>query len=116
MKRVKSAWKRSREALPTAASSTRVNRAAAGSAANPPLEVVDEDRVGGQHAVELVVEEFVEALPADPGLLEDVGDRRRLVATRRGHPHHGSQQALALGAGDELPGQSVAPAWQAPLA
>ena len=72
--------------------------------------------MGGQHAVLLVVEQLVEALPADPGLVEDVGDGGRLVALGGGHPHDGRQQALALGAGDQLAREAVATARQPPLA
>ena len=70
--------------------------------------------MGGEHAVAAVVEEFVEALAADPGLAEDVGDGGRLVAAGGGDPDDRGEQPLALRAGDQLAREPVAPARQPP--
>ena len=72
--------------------------------------------MGSDHAVEFVVEEFVEALATDSRLAEDVADGGRLVALRHRHPDDGGQQSFPLRAFDQLPRQSVPAAGEAPLA
>jgi len=71
--------------------------------------------VGGKHAVELVVEEFVEALAADSGLAEDVGDGGRVVAIDDRDGDDRGQQPFPLGALDQLARKSVPPPRQPPL-
>src|SRR5262245_9611071 len=46
----------------------------------PRLEMIEQDRLGSQHTSASVIEEFVEALPPDPRLAEDVRHGCRLVA------------------------------------
>ncbi len=123
-KRSKPAWKRAWNSGPTAASSTSRKRPAGGSAANQSssareggaaaLDPVAGAVVGGRDLGDQVVEQlwwaartqsrrsledFVEALAADPGGGEDVGDGGRLVAALGGDPGRRRDQPLALRAG-----------------
>ncbi len=59
-------------------------------------EDVEDGVVGLEEALRLVLEHLVEALAGDSGDLDHVGDRGRLVALRRRHPHHRLQQPLPL--------------------
>ena len=68
--------------------------------------------MGGEDAGAAVLEEFVEALAADPGLGEDVGHGGRLVAALGGDLDGRLQQPLALGALDRLAREPVAAARQ----
>ena len=72
------------------------------------VEAVEGPLLGGEEAIEFVVEDLVEGPPRDAGLLDHAGDRERCVTLARRNPGRRVEQPVALVLGDERLRNSVA--------
>ena len=94
----------------------RSAQGAPGFVSKPPAvsleQVAEQHVVGGEEAVLLAVEEFVEGLAGDAGDADHVDHARLRVAALGDDLDHRLVDAVALGFGHRLPRQTVSPPWQ----